>query len=449
MNINFNRSQKTNYSSLFSGMSGGMSNFLADYASLKNGSYGKLMTAYYKKNPTGSTSENYAKKAEEKAAKPSTSSIYGAREASEQLSKVNSAAEALKGSASKLLDTGSNSLFVEKNITTKDKNGVTTTTYGYDEKAIYNAVSSFVDEYNNMLDQGSRTTAASVSGKMSFMNSMSQLSKDKLAEIGISVSKTGRLSMDGKKFKEADISAVKSLFNESGSYASQIHAQAKLTGVAAVKEAEKVGKILSSASSGSSSSASSSSSLSTSKDTSKTLSEIQKSAGDLKKAVDALLATGSKSLFNKENVTIKDENGFYSTGYDYDKEKIYKAVSSFVGEYNDMIADGKKSSSNNVTDKVKSLKDITGSAKDKLAEIGLTVGSDGTLSLSKKDFMKSDMESVKSLFHKVNSYGDNVSSQAFWIHQAATREAGKSNTYNASGGYNNNYSAGNIFGSLF
>ena len=38
---------KTDYSSLFSSVGSGSGNWLADYASIKNGSYGKLMKAYY------------------------------------------------------------------------------------------------------------------------------------------------------------------------------------------------------------------------------------------------------------------------------------------------------------------------------------------------------------------------------------------------------------------
>ena len=51
MGIGINvRNLKPDYSYLFQSMTGGNSaslNFLSDYASIKNGSYGKLMKAYY------------------------------------------------------------------------------------------------------------------------------------------------------------------------------------------------------------------------------------------------------------------------------------------------------------------------------------------------------------------------------------------------------------------
>lgn len=57
--MSINIQAKTNYSFLFSGLSStasnaASSNWLADYASIKNGSYAKLMKAYYGKENTAS-----------------------------------------------------------------------------------------------------------------------------------------------------------------------------------------------------------------------------------------------------------------------------------------------------------------------------------------------------------------------------------------------------------
>ncbi len=56
MSINVNA--KNDYSFLFSGMSGSSGanlNFLSDYASIKNGSYGKLLKSYYGAGKDSST----------------------------------------------------------------------------------------------------------------------------------------------------------------------------------------------------------------------------------------------------------------------------------------------------------------------------------------------------------------------------------------------------------
>ena len=68
---------------------------------------------------------------------------------------------------------------------------------------------------------------------------------------------------------------------------------------------------------------------STSKDSSKTLANIESAAEDLKKASETLRTNGDKSLFTKKQTTDKDGK----VSYEYDTDKIYKAVSDFVDSY--------------------------------------------------------------------------------------------------------------------
>ncbi len=87
-----------------------------------------------------------------------------------------------------------------------------------------------------------------------------------------------------------------------------------------------------------SSSSSVSPSISTAKDSSKTLANIECAADDLKKASEALRTNGDKSLFTKKQTTDRDKDGKVS--YEYDTDKIYKAVSDFVDSYNKMLKRG-------------------------------------------------------------------------------------------------------------
>lgn len=60
------------YSSLFSGMQGGTTTnsfSLSDYATIKNGSYKKLLKAYYNKQDTDKTSSDSKKVSEDKKSK--------------------------------------------------------------------------------------------------------------------------------------------------------------------------------------------------------------------------------------------------------------------------------------------------------------------------------------------------------------------------------------------
>ena len=211
-----------------SGVSGAANlNFLSDYASIKNGSYGKLMRAYY-----GPDRERLGDLA-------NNSSISGARDSAKTLKEIESSSDALKTSADKLLATGANSLFNEKDITTKDENGVSTTTRGLDVDAIYKAVSTFVNDYNNVLEKGATANTASITGKVASLQGMGNANKNTLERVGISVAADGQLSMDEEKFKGADMTTVKSLFNSHGSFAFRVSAQASWVSFAAGNEATK------------------------------------------------------------------------------------------------------------------------------------------------------------------------------------------------------------------
>ena len=92
--MSINIQAKTNYSFLFSGLSStasnaASSNWLADYASIKNGSYAKLMKAYYGKENTASKT----------AASDITKKDTTKETAKKALAKVETATDALKESA--------------------------------------------------------------------------------------------------------------------------------------------------------------------------------------------------------------------------------------------------------------------------------------------------------------------------------------------------------------
>lgn len=223
---------KQDYSSLFSSLGSSAaavsgSTFLSDYASIKNGSYGKLMKAYYSKNPSESVS---------KLAKQSVSK---SKVDTKTLANVDSTTDALKASADKLLEKGSKSLFKEVDITTKDKNGVETTTKGYDMDAIYKAVSTFVNDYNAVLGTFKDINSTSLSGKLNNLAGTAKANSKTLAKVGITVNKDNTLSIDKDTFFGANASTVKDLFNGNYSFSYRISAQASIINYAAQNEASK------------------------------------------------------------------------------------------------------------------------------------------------------------------------------------------------------------------
>ena len=190
-------------------------------------------------------------------------------------------------------------------------------------------------------------------------------------------------------------------------------------------------------------------SISTASDSAKTLSEIEKSADSMKESADKLLTKGTKSVFAKKNVTTKDEYGFDTTTKEYDTDAIYKAVADFTQSYNALLDKVSDSESTTILNKGTSLVNMTKSNEKLLADIGITIGKDNTLTIDEEAFKKADMNTVKSLFNSTGSYGYNVSAQASMIDYAAERESSKANTYTVSGTYSNAYSTGSILDSMF
>ncbi len=183
-------------------------------------------------------------------------------------------------------------------------------------------------------------------------------------------------------------------------------------------------------------------SISTAADSAKTLSEIEKAADAMKESADSLLVKGSKSVFRKKNekATVSEE---------YDTDAIYKAVSGFVTDYNDLLSKTSAASSKNLQSKADTLAAVTSANAKLLSRVGITVNSDRSLSLDEEAFKKSDMGTVKNLFGTTGAYGYKVSAQASMIDYTAAKESTKSNTYTANGTYSNVYSAGNILNSFF
>ena len=233
MGININARTDTSFlfSSLSSSKSGGSANlnFLSDYVSIKNGSYGKLMKAYYAGNASDTV----------KTLGKNTKTNYETKETAKDLTKVGTAADALKESADALLTTGSKSVFAEKDITTKDENGVETTAKGYDTAAIYSAVNKFVTDYNSAIQAAGNVADTSVTGRTQSLTNLTGANGKMLGQVGISIKDNGTLSIDKDAFEKADMSKVKTLFQGNGSYGYQASVQASMMDYAATNAANK------------------------------------------------------------------------------------------------------------------------------------------------------------------------------------------------------------------
>lgn len=233
MAINIQARQDISY--LFSSLGSGAanvagSNFLSDYAAIKNGSYGKLMKAYYSKDSNDSVKSLVNNK---KTAETS--------EEAKAYTKVKTATDALKESADALLVKGSKSVFEKKDVTTTDEFGVESTTKEYDTEAIYKAVDGFVKGYNDVINAVNDVDNKSIITRASGMVTNSIANLKMLNQIGITINADSTLSLDKDSFMKADMSKVQTLFQGNGSYGYQTSAKASMMNFAADNALSKAG----------------------------------------------------------------------------------------------------------------------------------------------------------------------------------------------------------------
>lgn len=244
MAYNINMNMKNDYSFLFSSMgsgfaSGGLGNlnFLSDYGSIKNGSYGKLLKAYYNKAENDNTSTSVSKTERESISNKLSTSL--AKDSAKILTDIDKAAGKVKESADALTSKGKDSVFNAKEIIAENEDGTTTRKQQYDMDAIYKAVSGFVKDYNSLVDSIGKSGSANVQKAGSNMSNITSLYSKNLEKVGIKVGADKKLSIDEDTFKKADASKVKSLFNDSSSFARNISSQASFVNYAASREAQK------------------------------------------------------------------------------------------------------------------------------------------------------------------------------------------------------------------
>lgn len=216
--------------SSISSSSGGNSNLLSDYYSIRNGSYKKLLNAYYDKFGTDSKSSKTSKTTRASKASTNVSADSG-----EQLSKIKGSSGKLQKSTTALLDRTKNSLF--KETVTKDENGNEVKNYDMDK--IYKGVKDFVDNYNSTLDAAKDSNVNTIKRGASGMVTATKANERMLNKMGITIGTDNKLSIDEAKFKKADIIKIKSLFNTNNAYGHTIARKASEINASATVEATK------------------------------------------------------------------------------------------------------------------------------------------------------------------------------------------------------------------
>ena len=208
---------RSNGSTIFSGLD------YSTLSSIHNGSYKKLLNAYY--NKTGN--------------KDAVSSITAGKT---DVKKTDTNAVSTRNNASNVsedIDTLNKSdLWKQKEIKAEDGSK----TKEYDKDAIYKAVSSYVKDYSLLVDSTGNSESSSVLRTASSMVNYTKANKSVLASMGISIGADNKLSIDEKTFKGSSMAAVKSAFTGAGSYGKSVQASASMIyGSAAAQVAKQSG----------------------------------------------------------------------------------------------------------------------------------------------------------------------------------------------------------------
>lgn len=101
-----------------------------------------------------------------------------------------------------------------------------------------------------------------------------------------------------------------------------------------------------------------------------------------------------------------------STTGDIDRAKAYDAASSFVDSFNELYSSTRGSGNSTVSNKSEFISKMTSAYSNKLSDVGISVGSDGKLSIDKDKFNSASSEDLDKIFGKKDSFASFMSTQA-------------------------------------
>lgn len=388
------------YSQLFQSLSGssgtGNQNFLSDYASIKSGSYGKLLKAYYSTEQSSSTTASSKSK--------SNSSKYTLDKILEE--KKNPTISKQAQEANSNLTTGLSNLKSSLSALQNDSTYTNTDNGQSASDKVVSAMKNFVEDYNSVVTAAKKSTLAGKTAYVANMMNSTSANADKLSELGITINANGTLQLNEGKLKEADVSKVQELFssNDLMSYGSKISSRVQFANVAntTTNKTDSTDKTDDTDSTG-------------------TNNATGSSAASLKADSETL---SSDKLYEK----IKDKDGNET----YDIDKIFAAAKSFVNNYNGMFDKAESSTNSGVLSNLSQIKTKTARNADVLKQFGISLDTKGRLKIDEDTFKKADMSKVQKFF---KDYGSSVATNASLVDFYMTTQANAANGYTAAGAY--------------
>lgn len=156
------------------------------------------------------------------------------------------------------------------------------------------------------------------------------------------------------------------------------------------------------------------------KKTTKTKNNVEDKLGSLSDSV-------SKAVSGLETAFATDKDG----NIDYDK--AFSAANSFVNSYNELVSAIKKSGDQTVSGKQEFIANMTNAYNNRLANVGITVKSDGTLEIDKNAFNSASAGDLSKIFGKSESFASFMGGQAKQLSNYASISKTQNTTYNKTG----------------
>ncbi len=175
-----NKYTTTDYSTLFNSLpktkessGGSLAGLASEFQSIRSGSYGKLLSAYYAKQEKDSVAEAVKKETENRQL------VGGNASSLKSASKTLSRMDFSKASAEESLK----------------------------------AIKDFVSSYNSVIDTADDVNSKGILRNAVWMTNITKQSAGLLGELGISIGKDNKLTLDETKWAEAGNTTKASLFN--------------------------------------------------------------------------------------------------------------------------------------------------------------------------------------------------------------------------------------------
>ena len=367
------------------GNTSGLAGMLGDYSAIRSGSYGKLMKSYY-----GEQSSSISRGSSSSRSKNVLDEIIEERRNPKESKEVSAANSKLSTSVS----TFKNALG-----TLQSENTYKDTENGLDARSkVENALKSYVSAYNDAVTTAKKSTNMNMTSNVAGAMGATKESVEALGELGITMNHDGTLAFDAKKFKTIELSTVKDAFdgNAALSYGSKI--ASRLNRIA--DSATSSGKI----------------------DSSSTTVATVSNSKSLMESIESLKGTDLYTTKNNAGDAVFNRDG------------VKAELGKFIEFYNKTIEVAKKSGISGVNSNLTTLLQKTAQYTKSLSEIGITVGSEGKLSLNKSVFDNAAEDKIKT---NLTSYASSIETNARLVNYYSTTQNNSTSGYSATGSYTN------------